>query len=590
MAKKFSQLPAAVQSFVGDITAVSQGFPGSPVSRYVTETQRFDLMKTFMAADLPLVYTSPTATYSLNINATNLRLDGSDLNTIQDINTTASPEFARLSLNTSATTIQGNNFGLIIKDDVSVPFEIGLVAYGAGRTVGWQTFVARGTEGAPTISASGDFPFINAGHGYDGTNFLECAQIQARIDGNPGLGDMPGRLHFCTRDQGAGSCSIRMTIKGNGNIGIGTMTPDAAAILQTNSTTKGALFSPMTETQRDAIVSPPEGLELFNLTTHKKNFYNGTIWVESDDLPVFSNKAVPFGTASGVLSEDVDNFNFNTTNDTLAVGGPSTDLIVNGSNRRGSFLAISNGISEKWGVIGLAYSNTNGSALNLARARGSEAAPQAVNSGDDLGNVCMLGYNGTDYSYGASMKGIAAANFADGDTPTHLAWFTTKDNEEDLTEGMRLTSAQQLGINETAPTDRLHVSDAIENARIRIENTGVVGNRSAGYIQKNSAYEVFSGISGISPTQWMVYSNTDLEPRITVDLAQKNVAISDSGTTTTHNADVLLDLQSSSLAVKDPVLTTTARNLLTGVEGMRIFNTSTKQFEGYNGTSWVVLG
>lgn len=34
----------------------------------------------------------------------------------------------------------------------------------------------------------------------------------------------------------------------------------------------------MTTTQRDAITSPAEGLEIYNTTTHTKNFYNGTVW------------------------------------------------------------------------------------------------------------------------------------------------------------------------------------------------------------------------------------------------------------------------------------------------------------------------
>jgi hypothetical protein len=37
-------------------------------------------------------------------------------------------------------------------------------------------------------------------------------------------------------------------------------------------------------------------------------------------------------------------------------------------------------------------------------------------------------------------------------------------------------------------------------------------------------------------------------------------------------------------------LTTTERNSLTAVAGMQIFNSTTSQFEGYNGSAWVILG
>jgi hypothetical protein len=51
-----------------------------------------------------------------------------------------------------------------------------------------------------------------------------------------------------------------------------------SARLALNSTTEGWLPPRMTTIQRDAIPSPAEGLEIYNVTTHKKNFYNGTAW------------------------------------------------------------------------------------------------------------------------------------------------------------------------------------------------------------------------------------------------------------------------------------------------------------------------
>lgn len=64
-----------------------------------------------------------------------------------------------------------------------------------------------------------------------------------------------------------------------GSTGIGIITTiDATAQLEIKSSTKGFLPPRMTTTERDAIVTPAEGLEIFNTTTKKKNFYNGTAW------------------------------------------------------------------------------------------------------------------------------------------------------------------------------------------------------------------------------------------------------------------------------------------------------------------------
>jgi len=38
----------------------------------------------------------------------------------------------------------------------------------------------------------------------------------------------------------------------------------------------------MTEANRDAISNPAEGLIVYNTTTHKPNFYNGTSWMNYD--------------------------------------------------------------------------------------------------------------------------------------------------------------------------------------------------------------------------------------------------------------------------------------------------------------------
>lgn len=58
----------------------------------------------------------------------------------------------------------------------------------------------------------------------------------------------------------------------------GMATATASAALEVQSTTQGFLPPKMTTTERDAIASPVAGLMLYNSTTNKLNFYNGTAW------------------------------------------------------------------------------------------------------------------------------------------------------------------------------------------------------------------------------------------------------------------------------------------------------------------------
>ena len=62
-------------------------------------------------------------------------------------------------------------------------------------------------------------------------------------------------------------------------VGINTNTPDASSALEIESTTGGILIPRMTETQRDAIVSPASGLMIYQTDEISGfYFYNGTQW------------------------------------------------------------------------------------------------------------------------------------------------------------------------------------------------------------------------------------------------------------------------------------------------------------------------
>ena len=60
---------------------------------------------------------------------------------------------------------------------------------------------------------------------------------------------------------------------------MGTVTPSAKAVLTLTSTTKGFLPPRLTETQRDAISTPPAGLIIYNTTDSKLNLYTSS-WEE----------------------------------------------------------------------------------------------------------------------------------------------------------------------------------------------------------------------------------------------------------------------------------------------------------------------
>ncbi|MFA6096467.1 MAG: hypothetical protein WC788_02460 [Candidatus Paceibacterota bacterium] len=117
--------------------------------------------------------------------------------------------------------------------------------------------IYRAREGAgpgiPATVQNGDYIGGIRFKAYDGDEWPNSggrasASIQAQIDGATGNNDVPGRLMFSTTLDGTDAPVERMTIKNNGNVGIGTMDPKSTlevnGSLKISGTTEGAETPP----------------------------------------------------------------------------------------------------------------------------------------------------------------------------------------------------------------------------------------------------------------------------------------------------------------------------------------------------------
>lgn len=73
---------------------------------------------------------------------------------------------------------------------------------------------------------------------------------------------------------------VPITFLNEGNTGVGTSAPNAAAQLEVSSTTRGFLPPRMTTAQRDLIATPPDGLTLYNSSTSKLQVRAAGAWVD----------------------------------------------------------------------------------------------------------------------------------------------------------------------------------------------------------------------------------------------------------------------------------------------------------------------
>ena len=103
-----------------------------------------------------------------------------------------------------------------------------------------------------------------------------------------------------------------------GDVGIGTVAPDPSAILELNSTTKGFLMPRMTEAQRNAIVAPATGLQVYNTDSNTIQYNWGTptapAWVtvvtDSNIADIIDDIAWLLGGNAGTTAYDGTTGNF----------------------------------------------------------------------------------------------------------------------------------------------------------------------------------------------------------------------------------------------------------------------------------------
>lgn len=165
------------------------------------------------------------------------------------------------------------------------------------------------------------------------------------------------------------------------SMGLNNATPAASSILDLTATNRGLLIPRMTTVQRDAISLPAIGLEIYNTTTNRFNFYDGawkTIASGSSstslDVPNggtgltsgISGGILGFTTTGTLTSSPLLNANalvigggVGATPTTLALGTANQILTVNSSGTAYTHRLIRSTLSPNWGIVNLAASVTN---------------------------------------------------------------------------------------------------------------------------------------------------------------------------------------------------------------------------------------
>ena len=295
----------------------------------------------------------------------------------------------------------------------------------------------------------------------------------------------------------------KMRILSNGNVGIGTATPNAITKLHIVSTTGEAVERLET--------TVPNQNSYFLLANANANKAFATGYIHNNGNPFYTiNSDTPIG--SGTSRMAIMHKNGYASINPAGAPNPSGALDITNDNKE----------DAADDIIIHTYSTSNSPALLQSRARGTAAAPANVANGDELGHLMFIPRINGVPTIAADVRSRYKGNGT-----TNLA------NLEFLTSGtqrMIINESGYVGIGTATPVTQLHIHDANTGAVQRMTSGAtdgqawfLLGNTvsnkafAAGYVDNNgSPYYTINSDAPIGAS---------LGSRLAIDHASGNVGI-----------------------------------------------------------------
>lgn len=273
MAKTITQLPDATAVNGSDELIIQQ----SGVTKRATKTE---VLAGIVNANIDAAAAiDGTKLASDSITNTQIKSDAAIAGTkiapdfgSQDAVTTGTVTGAKLvPTGTSAT---GNGMYLPAANAVAISTNgTERIRIGSGGNVGIGT---SSPEARLHVAGTNSFRISGGSGDYVATQLINESGVEMQVFANANIG--AGLLVTTNHPIDlATNGTTRLQIAASGNVGIGTSSPNAAALVDVTSTTQGFLPPRMTTTERNAISTPPAGLMIYNTTTNKLNVYT-TAW------------------------------------------------------------------------------------------------------------------------------------------------------------------------------------------------------------------------------------------------------------------------------------------------------------------------
>lgn len=294
-----------------------------------------------------------------------------------------------------------------------------------------------------------------------------------------------------------------LNITESGNIGVGVSSPNASALVDMSSTSKGFLPPRMTTAQATGIASPADGLMVYDTDTDTIKLRANGAWV--DLLAGTGSEADPqVGTLTATkwCAANAGGTAIDCTADAPATGaaGAASEVQFR-DNGTGAFAANASfvwddtnarlgiGTTSPLAALTIAnetnagirveqYNATDGANIRGLRARGTQAAPTAVLADDRLAALTGWGYDGAGFNgtAEAAISLTASEDYSTTANGTYITFQTTPNGTTSPTERLRIDNNGNVGIGTTNPGEALEISKAngAGNVGLRLIHVGQV--------------------------------------------------------------------------------------------------------------------
>ena len=335
-----------------------------------------------------------------------------------------------------------------------------------------------------------------------------------------------------------------LVVKADGKVGIGIPSPDASALLDITSTTRGMLIPRMSKTEKNGILSPSTGLLIFQNAPDSIGFYyyDGSNWTWMLSNSNADSLAWRTGGNTGTTNT---NFLGTRTNNPLIIKTNNAEVArFTGNKELGIGTATPNSTYgyAKVEIASEGYLaptdllirnavNDGGYAPGLVfqHARGTLATPLTVNNGDYLSAISTMNYDGSNYVLSAGLDIYADGAIAPGIVPTRLQ-FNTMNNTGGYASRLTIKNDGKVGISTTTPAARLDVA-----ADFKLGAAGTVCNNllktnsfiDIPSIPANSETDILVGLTGASVTASVAFASpslADIEPGIIISWVRVSAA------------------------------------------------------------------